>query len=165
MIKFEHYKKLKIIIFIIISTVFVIIIIYFTFLFQSLVILIFLIEIIFTLPFFKVSSRFKRTTKIYETLSKYHSDGVLQNYPFLEVITNKYLIHFEFYDEEFPLWCGHKISHAYVFRKEFKFLNIERLPDICKYIKPKKERYEIGLLFNLPEYNLFRDDEPNQWLN
>jgi len=63
----------------------------------------------------------------------------------------------------YPLLFGIDISHVYEFRNEFRFLNLEKLNDISEYIKPKKERYDLGIYFDLPEYKLLGDDVPNYW--
>jgi hypothetical protein len=150
--------------FLIISTIIVSIITFLVILLQSLIWLILLLVNVYILQFFNVRTNFKRATRLYETLSRYHSDEVLRNYPFLEVITNKHFIHFDTYNQNYPLWFNHDISHVYEFRNEFRFFNIEKLTDICRNIKPKEEQYDLGLYFDLPEYKIFGDDAPNQWL-
>ena len=163
--KFKRNKKREMVIIITIFAILVGIVITAAIMLQSAFFLFMLLGAVGILQFFRVRSNFKRDVRVYETLCNYHSNDVLRNYPSLEVITNKHFIHFQLYDETYPLWYGNDISHVYEFRNEFRFLKLERLTDICKNIKPKKNRYELGLYFDLYEYNLVGDDAPNHWLN
>ncbi len=112
----------------------------------------------------QVHNSFNQQIELHEIMRKYYPDEILSKVPFLEVITNKHFIMTEpFSHEIYPLWLGVDIAHEYEPRNEFIFYNLDKLTDICKYIKPKKDRYEIGLYFDLKEHNLIGDDAPHYW--
>ena len=163
--KFKRNKKREIIIILTVFAILFGIVITVAIMLQSAFFLIMLLGAVGVLQFFRVRINFKNDVRVYESLLNYHEDDVLRNYPSLEVITNKHFIHFQLYDETYPLWYGNDISHVYEFRNEFRFLKLERLTDVCKFIKPKKSRYNLGLYFDLDEYNLFGDDAPHYWLD
>jgi hypothetical protein len=108
----------------------------------------------------------KKKTEIYEQLNDYHSDMVLRSYPKLDVITNKHLIRLEPDRwEEYPIIYGTKnISDIFEYRNEFCFFNLDKLTEICKNIKPSKDKFELGLYFDVDE-EIRGDDAPHHWLN
>ena len=114
--KFKRSKKREMIIIVTIFAILVGIIIIVAIMLQSAFFLIMLLGAVGVLQFFHVRSDFKRDVRVYETLRNYHSYDVLRNYPSLEVITNKHFIHFQLYDETYPLWYGNDISPVYELR-------------------------------------------------
>ena len=102
---------------------------------------------------------FKHQLKLYELMRKYHSDDILRNYPKLEVITDKHVIRFEPNQYGYPFWLDINISDIYQYREEFNFFNISKLTNICKYIKPRKNRYGIRLYFEINQ-KIVGDDAP-----
>jgi len=113
-----------------------------------------------------IYDKFRENEKIYELLSEYHSDTTLRNYPKLEVITNKHLIRFEPDRwEEYPIIYGSKnISDIFEYRNEFCFLNLDKLTEISKNIHPDKEKFDLGLYFDV-DREIRGDDAPHHWLN
>ncbi|MFX1338302.1 MAG: hypothetical protein ACFFDK_06815 [Promethearchaeota archaeon] len=107
----------------------------------------------------------KRIQNYYEVMKVYRSDKVLEDYPIILTLTNKHIIRHEVNDYDYPLWYGEcDISHIYEYRNEFCFYNLNELTDICKNINPKRNKYELGLYFDLNE-KYMGDDAPNVWLD
>jgi hypothetical protein len=107
----------------------------------------------------------KRIIKYYEVMKMYRSDEILKDYPIINVLTNKHIIRHDINRGKYPLWFKVNISHIFEYRKEFCVFNLNELNEICKNINPKKEKYELGLYFNLYEHNLVGDDAPKVWFN
>ncbi|MFW9990052.1 MAG: hypothetical protein ACFFC3_15500 [Candidatus Odinarchaeota archaeon] len=106
----------------------------------------------------------KYRLKWYEIMKQYHSDVILKDYPAFTTITNKHLIRFDLNKGKYPFLHKVNISHIYVFRKEFCFLNLNTLTEICTDENDKKGIYEFGLYFDYPEKGLRGDDAPYHWL-
>ena len=109
----------------------------------------------------------KKNKRLYKSIKDFYPDNneILRNYKLNEYITNKHLIIFEPNRYDYPDWCGVDISHIFEYRREFCFYNLEKLTEITKYVKEKKQRYDIGLYFDLFEQKIVGDDAPNHWLD
>ncbi|MFX1391678.1 MAG: hypothetical protein ACFE9Z_16555 [Promethearchaeota archaeon] len=109
----------------------------------------------------------RKYKRYYKLIKQYYpnNDEILKNYRLNEYITNKHLIIFDPFRFDYPNWCGGDISHIFEFRREFCFYHLEKLTDITKYVKEKKQLYDIGLYFDLFEHNIVGDDAPNHWLD
>jgi len=66
----------------------------------------------------------------------------------------------------FPYWYK-KVHIGYMCepREEFMFYYLDRLTEITKIIKPKKNTYHIGIYFDITEHKLIGDDAPNCWFD
>ncbi|TXT58268.1 MAG: hypothetical protein BAJALOKI3v1_1370001, partial [Promethearchaeota archaeon] len=96
--------------------------------------------------------KINKKLKIYDFLRQYHLDDELRNYPMLQVITERYYVEFEQYRlMSYPEWFGRDVSHIFEFKNEYCIYNLSQLTGICKNVNPKKDKYEIGLYFDLDD--------------
>ncbi|MBD3211974.1 MAG: hypothetical protein GF311_05125 [Candidatus Lokiarchaeota archaeon] len=108
--------------------------------------------------------KINKKLKLYEFLRQYHSDDELRNYPMLQVITKRHYIDFEQYRRKsYPKWFGRDVSHILEYKNEFCIYNLSQLTDICKNVNSKKDKYEIGLYFDLDD-EIRGDDGPHIWI-
>ncbi len=95
-----------------------------------------------------------------------NDDEPLKNYSIIDYITNKHLIIFIPDKYNYPyIYKTVDISHIYEYRREFCFFNLDKLTEITIIVNPKKDRYQLGLYFELFKHNIIGDDAPNCWFN
>ena len=111
-----------------------------------------------------VDYKTKKQRKNYKCMKPFYPDDdlTLRAYTIYNVVTNKHLVRVCPDRTRYPYWYKKvDISYIYEHREEFCFYNWDKLIEVTKIIKPKKDQYNIGKSFDLIEYDLIGDDAPN----
>ena len=110
----------------------------------------------------------KKQRRNYKWMKPFYPDDdfPLRAYTLYHVITNKHLVKLCPDRSRYPYWYKKvDISHIIEPREEFCFHKWDKLTEITKIMKPKKDRYNIGVYFDLIEHDLLGDDAPNCWFD
>ena len=124
-------------------------------------------KILWMKEIYEIDFLHKKQKRRYKYVKPYYPDNdeILRNYSVMVFITNKHLITFSPNRSKYPYWFKVDISHIYEHRREFGFFNWDKLTEIIKDVKIKKDINDIGLYFDLTEYKLVGDDAPHCWIN